>query len=159
MSIATSIIVLKFHFRGHNKERISETLKKLLLMPVGTNSNLTVHQVNMQSKEIKSINIHGKETDLNSHGKETDLNSSILRLLSKILKSTKTTNKLLMKEKIKLTKIEMIRTEWKEAARRIDRFLFMFSVCIIILVPIILFSKYLFIEPFKLDRTCKCNLE
>ena len=148
LSIASSILVLKVHFRGHKKERVPDFLKKFLLMPLNTHLNRPLNSNGLQMnnknrKETRLININENE--------------SIINLLSKILKSTKTTNKLLMNEKIQLYKIEQIRTEWKEAARRIDRLLFFLSVSIVTSVPIILFSKYLFKEPTKLNDSCRCN--
>jgi CHASE3 domain sensor protein len=77
---------------------------------------------------------------------------SVKRLVEK-------TNKLIKKEKKTQNQNLINLTEWKEAARRIDIILLAVSILVVTLVPVYLFSGYVFRNIIlSFSEKCSCSL-
>ncbi len=85
----------------------------------------------------------------------------LLEPLEKTIKSIENLNKVILKDKLYLKKNELVKSEWRDAARRIDHVLLVFSGIVVLLVPFFLFSKYFYENSFKsLNKlsSCGCNV-
>ena len=155
VSVSASIIVLRFHFRGHQSQRLFKFMRTLLFMNSNSNNlnyRLEKLQKKMKSSSFKRMNkIRNKliNRDEQQQHQPFDL----------VLKLIKNTNKLLRRNKFERDITEITKTEWKEAALRIDKILFCLSALNVIVTPIILFTKYLFTNySISSSGNCQCNL-
>ena len=79
-------------------------------------------------------------------------------IVCKILKIVQKFSKLLEKENKSLKKKEVLKNEWKEAAKRLDFVLFIAATAIIFSTPIYYFGPYLFQNDLKNIRAaCGCS--
>ena len=77
--------------------------------------------------------------------------------LDKIFKLIKKSSKLLERNAIKSKSIDNIYDEWKETAARIDQILFIISLLIVTIVPIILFGKFIIRgNSYQTNHNCVC---
>lgn len=154
VSVASSVLVLRLHFRGHKTKRMPLLMKKLLLMhPLNAAATAPFFIACKSPLQSFTCNHSLNEKPIQTQAQP---DSESIKLLKKTLKSIKKTNRILLNEKIKQNNVDLFKTEWKEAARRIDLVLFTVSACIVFIVPLILFSKYFFIEPQTLVNKSMC---
>ena len=172
LSVAASVCVLRFHFRGHKKERLPDYIIKLLLMNILNNDQIlkledTRTQYEKYKDEEDQLIFHISSNLKKSHSitmnKRNNWNLDTTDLLNENIMSVKKlvekTNKLIKKEK-KITNQNIINLiEWKEAARRIDNILLVVSIIIVTLVPVYLFSGYVFSNIIlTFSEKCSCSV-
>jgi hypothetical protein len=172
LSVAASVCVLRFHFRGHKKERLPDYIKKLLLMNIlNSDQILKLEDTRTQYEKYKDeedqlifhISSNLKKSHSITMNKRNNWNLDTTDLLNQNIMSVKKlvekTNKLIKKEK-KITNQHLINLiEWKEAARRIDNILLVVSIIIVTLVPAYLFSGYAFSNIIlTFSEKCSCSV-
>jgi len=145
LSVAFTIIVLRFHFRGHKQYKLPEIVKKIMFFNINQLKNqkyIVSHPSNINHRFslkngfiIKSLNLENNKND-----------RDYIRKISETLRSIKRIQKDIKKQK-KLESInESNLVEWKEAAKRLDNFFFIFSFIAVTLTPLYLFHSYLIEE-------------
>ncbi len=172
LSVAASICVLRFHFRGHKKERLPDYIKKLLLMNILNDDQI----LKLEDKKTPYEKYKDEEDQLIFHissnlkkshsitmNKRNNWNLDTTDLLNENIMSVKRlvekTNKLIKKEKKTQNQNLINLTEWKEAARRIDIILLAVSILVVTLVPVYLFSGYVFRNIIlSFSEKCSCSL-
>lgn len=200
VSLASTICVLNFYYRGHNLTKLPGWIKIFLLMRV-TNSNLNesnkminkpTHRLPAKNGLARSVRILKPNLDnfiylnkeLNVYASRNELspvnlanqltkinqstkpNSNVRSLkivskddrIKKMLQIVKTCSNLIHIEQQEEKHNQEILLEWKVAARRLDNILFVVSMAIVNLTPLVLFSKY-FIQnnSRSVNSTCGCS--
>ena len=157
-SVAFTIFVLRFHFRGHKQNKLPEIAKKLMLCKNKPNNYDTII---VRNESISSLNNSLISVDSNTILKSKYLNlrnkndAYCTREIYENLKSLKKMHKARQNER----ELECIKeanlVEWKKAASRLDLLFFLFSFTVVTCTPFYLFYAYLFddtSESFKLSR-------
>ena len=161
MSLAATVCVLNFHFRGHKKTRVPKWIKFLLLIksnsdninknlktkpfenglvldsPIAKNNKVNLIVSNEENGKLVEIKKISPSESLNNMAKLTNKEESI-RKMCKIIRNC---SKMIEKERAHLKHDEKIFIEWKEVARRLDRILFVISVAIVEITPLYLFGR------------------
>jgi hypothetical protein len=148
-----SIIVLRLHFRGHKTYKLPVLFRNILLMPLPADSceTNTKYLESNQSLNFSDTCEHLKRNSYKNFRYDSNSWAAILQ----ILKSIEKTNRLIYKEKLESEENEKNLREWKEAARKIDRLMFVVTAITVIISPILLFIKYFFISTIKLNESCR----
>jgi hypothetical protein len=161
MSLAATVCVLNFHFRGHKKTRVPKWIKFLLLIksnsdninknlktkpfengfvqdsPIAKNNKVNLIVSNEENGKLVEIKKISPSESLNNMPKLNNKEESI-RKMCKIIRNC---SKMIEKERAHLKHDEKIFIEWKEVARRLDRILFVISVAIVEITPLYLFGR------------------
>jgi hypothetical protein len=106
-----------------------------------------------RSQSIKSINAHSYNTT-----SRLDING-----LDKMIKSMRRMLKIQENNEKNKKDTDDCLDEWKEVSRRLDIFMFIVTICVVILVPIFLFGKFIFAEDItkipRVGKSCGCGMK
>ena len=153
-SVAFTIFVLRFHFRGHKQNKLPEIAKKLMLCKNKPNNYDTIVARNESQSRNSLIlvdsNTNLKFKNLNLRNKnDAYCTREILKLIKQMQRASKNEREL---ECIKEANL----VEWKKAARRLDLLFFLFSLIVVTCTPLYLFYDYLFDETSENLKLSRC---
>ena len=149
-----SIIVLRFHFRGHKTYKLPLLLRNIFLMPLPTTDpfEASSHYLERNTNWLSLTSLCERLKRNPSKTIQKDKSYSATIIL--ILKSIEKTNRLIYNKKKEREENEKNLREWKEAARKIDTVMFVITAVTVTVTPILLFIKYFFELTIKLNDTC-----
>ncbi len=162
MSVASSILVLRFHFRGHKQYKLPRIIEKLVRLNNKINSFNTLVVSNSSRSQLKNSGsiINGSFIKYNkpkSINYENKNEMKYIKSISHTLYSIKKMHKEIKKEKKLIDIKEANLVEWKEAARILDNVFFVFSFIAVTITPIYLFHQYLIDEsPESFNKLSRC---
>jgi hypothetical protein len=144
-------MVLRLHFRGHKPHKLPKLIKRILLFKKES-ENYQKYSIITKSDK------NGHSHLLNSLCKNKNEFNCIKKILL-TLRSIKQMQKEIRNAKNLDNIKEANLVEWKEAARRLDNFFFVFSFLAVTLTPLYLFHYYLFDEsPESYNKLTSCMI-
>ena len=162
LSVASLILVLRFHFRGHKQCKLPRIIEKLVRLNNKINSFNSLVVSNSSRSQLKnsgsilnsSFIRYNKPKSINIESKNE---MKYIKSISHTLYSIKKMHKEIKKEKKLIDINEANLVEWKEAARILDNVFFFFSFIAVTLTPIYLFHQYLIEEsPESFNKLTRC---
>ena len=176
LSVASSIIVLRLHFRGHKTQKLPKLLKKILKLEVKVKktsnelfnkdmfyygqticngylpNEICFHKfINRYDSNSSKIKINDQ---IKNNYRKSQNDPKIIIFLIKALKSIKSIQKKIIKSGTpSIPKLKLL-IEWKEAAARLDNIFLVISILTVTLTPAFMFGKYIFEDSGF--QPCRC---
>ena len=144
MSLFGSVIILRLHFKKHLIAPVPTWIKYILLI-----RNNQIHY-----KELIPINKKNKERFDSNNSKNQNYTYKLYKLQKSNLKKMKN-------EKMKQILNNQVLTEWKFVNNRLEYLFLFINVFTITITPLILFSKYFFIDysSTRQNNEIKCGCD